>query len=140
MPQPPRVALAVVTRAHPGGLQVFGLTGGIGSGKSTVAQLMAARNEPFAALQLGVNYKFGDNEDEPVILIGLTPELVSLRMLCNRFSKSSYSEFRPHIAVPDIQTYLGHGWKIPRHIYFNKISVWLDSEGDDLFLGTGTPA
>ena len=32
MPQPPRVALAVVTRAHPGGLKVFGLTGGIGSG------------------------------------------------------------------------------------------------------------
>jgi dephospho-CoA kinase len=35
--------LAVVARAHPGGLRVFGLTGGIGSGKSTVAQLMAAR-------------------------------------------------------------------------------------------------
>jgi len=35
--------LAVVARAHPGGLKVFGLTGGIGSGKSTVAQLMAAR-------------------------------------------------------------------------------------------------
>jgi dephospho-CoA kinase len=38
--------LAVVTRALPGGLQVFGLTGGIGSGKSTVAQLMAARGIP----------------------------------------------------------------------------------------------
>src|SRR5689334_10260551 len=43
MPQLPRVALAVVARAHPGGLKVFGLTGGIGSGKSTVAQLFAAR-------------------------------------------------------------------------------------------------
>ena len=46
MPQPPRVALAVVTRAHRGGLKVFGLTGGIGAGKSTVAQLMAARGVP----------------------------------------------------------------------------------------------
>ena len=35
-----------MTRAHPGGLKVFGLTGGIGSGKSTVAQLMAARGVP----------------------------------------------------------------------------------------------
>ena len=38
--------MAVVTRAFPGGLRVFGLTGGIGSGKSTVAQLMAARGVP----------------------------------------------------------------------------------------------
>jgi dephospho-CoA kinase len=38
--------LAVVTRAFPGGLKVLGLTGGIGSGKSTVAQLMTARGVP----------------------------------------------------------------------------------------------
>ena len=35
-----------MTRAFPGGLRVFGLTGGIGSGKSTVAQLFAARGVP----------------------------------------------------------------------------------------------
>jgi dephospho-CoA kinase len=42
MARPTRVALAIVTRA----LRVFGLTGGIGAGKSTVAGLFAARGLP----------------------------------------------------------------------------------------------
>jgi dephospho-CoA kinase len=42
MAPPTRVALAIVRRA----LRVFGLTGGIGAGKSTVAGLFAARGLP----------------------------------------------------------------------------------------------
>lgn len=106
-----------------------------------LTQMMAIRTEPFAAMVLGLNPNFGENKDEPVILLGLTPELASLYSVLVPHSKSSYTEFRPHIAVPDINFYLGHGWKIPRHIYFNRIAVWLDSKPVvDLYLGTGTKA
>lgn len=106
-----------------------------------LAEMMATRTEPFAAMTLGLNPNFGDNKDEPVIMLGLTPELASLYSVLVRFSKSSYREFRPHIAVPDINFYLGHGWKLPRHLYFTRIAVWLDSEPVvDLYLGTGTKA
>lgn len=109
-------------------------------GLDTITKMLASRVDPFAARTLGVNYNFGDDHDEPVIIIGLTPELVHLRGPLAVHSKSSYSEFRPHIAVPDIRDYTAHGWKIPRDLYFNKICVWVDSDAVcEYYLGSGTP-
>lgn len=108
---------------------------------STLVKFMATRVDPFAAMHLGVNPNFGDDKDEPVLTFGLTPELTILRSMCARYSQSSYDalEWRPHIAVPEIQMYLANGWRIPRHFYFSRLEVWLDNEVmESVYLGTGT--
>lgn len=106
-----------------------------------LSKMMAGRTDPFAAMTLGMNYNFGDEVDEPVILLGLTPELAAMRSVFASYSRSSHTEFRPHVAAPDIRSYFSHGWKLPRHLYFSRIAVWVDNApACDLFLGTGTPA
>jgi hypothetical protein len=98
----------------------------------------ATQVQPFAARTMGVNHNFGENENESVLLVGLTPELTILRSLLQSFSKSEYSEFRPHIAIPAWNTYTSK-WnhQLPLHVYFNQIEFWLGDDRVGLWLGTG---
>jgi 2'-5' RNA ligase len=114
-------------------------TAGVVARLKTLAAVMSIRTDPFSALTFGVNHQFGENHDEPVLLIGLTPELASLNSLFASYSRSEYKEFRPHIAVSDVKRFTSR-WRIPRHVYFNKIAVWLgDYEGPAWWLGTDQP-
>jgi hypothetical protein len=98
----------------------------------------ATRVEPFAAATMGVNLRFGEDKNEPVLLVGLSPELVILRTLLKQFSRSQYDEFRPHIAVPDWYERFQRCVNIPRHVYFTQIQFWLaDDVRVSLWLGTG---
>lgn len=97
----------------------------------------ATQVQPFAARTMGVNLHFGEDKNEPVLLVGLTPELVILRSLMQQFNKSEYSEFRPHIAIPGWHEYMRGMHQLPQHVYFNKIEFWLGDDHVGLWLGTG---
>jgi 2'-5' RNA ligase len=71
---------------------------------------------------------FGVNHDEPVLLVQHTSQLSLMRAAVMQYSKSEYTEFRPHVAIPTLgRLALAH--KLPRHLYFNQISFWPTSDG-----------
>jgi len=67
---------------------------------------------------------FGENQNEPVLLVELTPEIALLRAAVQQYSKSEYQEFRPHVAIPGLTSKVRNPRTRPKHLYFNQMALW----------------
>ena len=97
------------------------------------ARHYASQHKAFPARVVGPNFHFGDSHDEPVLLIHLTPEIALMRSGVEQFSRSEYTEFRPHVSVPALRGLPSR--HLPKTLYFNRISVWNSHAKVDYWLG-----
>ena len=91
-------------------------------------QAFARQHKAFPARVLGTAM-FGQNHDEPVLLIELTSQIALLRAVVAQYSQSEYTEFRPHIAVPSLSGRRFVDLRLrPEVVYFNRLAVWAGEE------------
>jgi 2'-5' RNA ligase len=68
---------------------------------------------------------FGENHNEPVLLIELASQIAIMRSAVQQYSKSEYTEFRPHVAVPSLNGHRFYDNRLrPLTLYFNQIALW----------------
>lgn len=100
---------------------------------AAMVKMFSQQHVAFPAKVTGVQF-FGTNHDEPVLTLTLVSELALMRAAVMQFSKSEYTEFRPHVAVPSVF----RSWpsrprsarlRLPKVLYFNQVSYWPGAQG-----------
>ena len=90
---------------------------------SIIGASWARTNGAFVARVMGMAL-FGENHNEPVLLVELTPEIALLRASVQQYNKSEYKEYRPHVAIPGLTAKVRNLKTRPKHLYFNQMALW----------------
>lgn len=93
-----------------------------------MVSMFSQQHPAFAAKVMGTAM-FGTNHNEPVLLVQLVSHLALMRAAVQQFSKSEHTEFRPHVAVPNMGRHLPGKRPLPKLLYFHRIAYWTGTDG-----------
>lgn len=81
----------------------------------SLSRLISSFSTPIMGLDV-----FGDEERVRVLTLHTTPQLYAARKLVERWNKSQYKEFRPHITLGPEETVVS---VVPQKIHFSRIAA-----------------
>lgn len=93
------------------------------------AQMIAKMYSPVVAKTTGMAWMGQGDERVPAIILR-SPELHRMRLWVERFNRSQYKVYKPHMSVPDYNA------PVVPYVYLEEIALWWGDEHTTWQIGT----